>query len=43
MAAANKLVRRIGGTPVAGAVVIELGFLYGRDRLDVPWHSLRKV
>lgn len=43
MEAANKLVRKIGGTPVASAFVIELGFLSGRDRLDVPVHSLLKV
>jgi adenine phosphoribosyltransferase len=39
-----KLVRRIGGKPVACAFVIELGFLDGRRRLgDVPVHSLMKV
>jgi adenine phosphoribosyltransferase len=41
MAAAHKLVRRIGGLPVASVFVIELGFLNGRERLgDVPSHSL---
>lgn len=41
MAAALKLVRRIGADPVACAFVIELGFLPGRDKLgDVPIHSL---
>ena len=41
MEAAIKLVRKIGGIPVAAAVVIELGFLAGRERLgDVPTHSL---
>lgn len=41
MEAALKLVRKIGGTPVATAVVIELAFLDGRKRLgDVPTHSL---
>ena len=41
MEAAIKLVRKIGGTPVATAVVIELGFLNGRAKLDnVPTHSL---
>jgi len=41
MEAALKLVRRIGGRPVATAFVIELGFLDGRKRLDgVPVHSL---
>ncbi|MBK7642282.1 MAG: adenine phosphoribosyltransferase [Planctomycetes bacterium] len=40
MEAAIKLVRRIGGTPVASAFVIELGFLGGKQRLDIPVHSL---
>ncbi len=41
MEAALKLVRRVGGKPVACAFVIELGFLDGRKRLgDVPVHSL---
>jgi adenine phosphoribosyltransferase len=44
MDAAIKLVRRIGGKPVACAFVIELGFLGGRKRLgDIPVHSLMKV
>jgi len=44
MAAALKLVRRIGGRPVACSFVIELGFLDGRKRLgDVPVHTLIKV
>jgi adenine phosphoribosyltransferase len=42
--AALKLVRRIGGEPVACAFVIELAFLSGRDRLgDIPIHSLIRV
>ena len=40
MEAALKLVRRIGGRPVACAFVLELGFLGGRKRLDAPVHSL---
>lgn len=41
MAAAHKLLRRIGGTPVASAFVIELEFLKGRERLgNVPTYSL---
>ena len=41
MAAAIKLVRRIGGEPVACAFVIELGFLDGRKKLgDIPIHPL---
>lgn len=44
MAAALKLVRRIGGVPVACCFVIELSFLPGREKLgDVPVHSLVKV
>ncbi len=43
MAAAHKLVRRIGGAPVASVFVIELEFLSGRERLGgVPTHSLVK-
>jgi adenine phosphoribosyltransferase len=41
MAAALKLVRKIGGNPVACAFVIELAFLSGRARLGgVPTFSL---
>jgi adenine phosphoribosyltransferase len=41
MEAALRLVRRIGGKPVACSFVIELGFLDGRKRLgDIPVHSL---
>lgn len=41
MEAACKLVRRVGGEPIACCFVIELGFLSGRDRLgEVPCHSL---
>lgn len=41
MAAAASLIRRIGGQPIAAAVVIELTFLKGRDRLgSLPVHSL---
>ena len=43
MEAANKLVRKIGGEPVASVFVIELGFLDGRARLDVPVHALHVV
>jgi adenine phosphoribosyltransferase len=43
MGAALKLVRRIGGEPVACCFVIELSFLHGRKRLgDLPVHSLVK-
>lgn len=40
MEAAVKLVRRIGGDPVACCFAIELGFLEGRKRLDAPVHAL---
>mgnify|MGYP000738917614 CR=1 FL=1 len=44
MEAGLKLVRRIGGDPVACVFAIELSFLNGRDRLgDVPVHSLMRV
>ena len=44
MEAALKLVRRIGGEPVACAFVIEISFLHGRERLgDIPTHSLLTV
>lgn len=41
MEAALKLVRKIGGEPVACAFVIELSFLNGRERLGgLPIHAL---
>jgi adenine phosphoribosyltransferase len=41
MAAALKLVRKVGGVPVACAFVIELAFLHGRRRLGaLPVHAL---
>jgi len=43
MEASIKLVRRIGGEPVACVFAIELGFLGGRKRLGVPVHSLLTV
>ncbi|MDF1801202.1 MAG: adenine phosphoribosyltransferase [Planctomycetota bacterium] len=44
MAAAINLVRKVGGTPVACAFVLELSFLPGREKLgDVPAHSLLTV
>lgn len=44
MAAAVRLIRRIGGVPVACAVVIELSFLPGREKLgEIPVHTLVKV
>jgi adenine phosphoribosyltransferase len=39
-AAAAALVKQFGATIVGAAVVIELDFLEGRKRLDVPVHSL---
>lgn len=44
MEAAISLVRKVGGIPVACALVIELGFLPGRARLgDVATHALMTV
>ena len=43
MEAGLKLIRKIGGDPVACVFVIELLFLNGRARLDAPSHSLLKV
>ena len=40
MQAAVELVRRQGGTVVAGACIIELGFLNGRSRVEVPVTSM---
>ncbi len=44
MEAALKLVRKVGGEPIACCFVIELGFLPGRGKLGgVPVHSLLTV
>jgi adenine phosphoribosyltransferase len=40
MQAAVELVRRQGGTAVAGACIIELGFLSGRRRVEIPVTSM---
>ena len=40
MQAAVELVRRQGGAAVAGACIIELAFLNGRRRIDVPLTSV---
>ena len=40
MAAAVGLVRKVGGTVTGTACIIELSFLGGRQRLDVPVHSV---
>lgn len=40
MAAAVNLVRRMGGTVAGAAFLIELAFLNGRDKLDVPATAL---
>ncbi|MCK6445201.1 MAG: adenine phosphoribosyltransferase [Planctomycetes bacterium] len=43
MEAALKLVKQIGGVPVACSFVIELGFLKGREKLQpTPVHALLK-
>lgn len=38
--AAAKLLRQCGATVVGASCVIELGFLKGRDKLDMPFHGL---
>ncbi|HYE50768.1 MAG TPA: adenine phosphoribosyltransferase [Azospirillaceae bacterium] len=40
MAAAIHLLRSVGADVRAAAFIIELGFLKGRERLDVPCHSI---
>jgi adenine phosphoribosyltransferase len=40
LAAAIALLRNVGGDVKAAACIIELSFLGGRKRLDVPFHSL---
>jgi adenine phosphoribosyltransferase len=39
MAAAIELVRRVGGDVVGAACIIELAFLRGRRKIDVPFTS----
>ncbi|HUK60213.1 MAG TPA: adenine phosphoribosyltransferase [Stellaceae bacterium] len=40
MSAAIELCRKVGGNVVASACIIELSFLNGRKRLDVPFASI---
>ena len=40
MAAGVELLRKVGGNVVAGACIIELSFLRGREKLDLPFTSL---
>ena len=40
MAAAVALFRKVGAEVVGGACIIELNFLNGRDKLDIPFTSL---
>lgn len=40
MNAAVNLVRKVGGSPTGAACIIELSFLGGRQRIDVPVHSI---
>ena len=42
MEAAIALLRKIGADVVAAAFIIELSFLEGAKRLDVPVHSVLK-
>jgi len=44
LAAAANLVRKVGAHPIAAALLIELTFLNGRNKLDgLPVHTLMKV
>ena len=40
LAAAIRLLRKVGAEVAAAACIIELAFLRGRDRLDVPFNAL---
>lgn len=40
MAAGVQLLRKVGANVVAGACIIELTFLRGREKLDIPFTSL---
>ena len=40
MSAAIQLVRKVGGICTGAACIIELSFLGGRQRLDIPVHSI---
>jgi adenine phosphoribosyltransferase len=40
MAAAINLVRQVGGNVVGAACIIELAFLGGRAKIDVPFTSV---
>ncbi|MFP6711733.1 MAG: adenine phosphoribosyltransferase [Rhodospirillales bacterium] len=40
MAAATELLRQVGADVVGSACIIELGFLNGRDKLDIPCTTL---
>ena len=40
MATGVELLRKVGGSVVAGACIIELSFLRGREKLDLPFTSL---
>jgi len=40
LAAAIRLLRHVGAEVAAAACIIELAFLKGRDRLDVPFNAL---
>ena len=40
LAAAIELVRKVGGEVIGAASIMDLAFLKGRDRLDIPFTSL---
>lgn len=42
MAAASELIRKVGGEVTGSAAIMELTFLEGRKKLDIPFESLIK-
>ena len=40
LSASVELLRKVGGTVAGGACIMELSFLKGRDKLDIPFESL---
>jgi adenine phosphoribosyltransferase len=40
LSASVELLRKVGGTVAGGACIMELTFLKGRDKLDIPFESL---
>jgi adenine phosphoribosyltransferase len=42
LSASVELLRKVGGEVAGGACIMELTFLKGRDKLDIPFESLLK-